>query len=152
MLCLLRCRLRVHSPARGKRPGVNLKNRVFFDREGSLLYFIFSFRPISEDELKHLKDHHYTAISDKQILIDQKLQVEVRHTLKRASLEAPVFVRVTAPVVSFYVLDLFLLIFNLLHCFFCFVIFCFCVLCLFHFVIPASVRGTRGEVKARRGG
>nr|XP_020451215.1 AP-1 complex-associated regulatory protein isoform X3 [Monopterus albus] len=33
-------------------------------------------RPISEDEIKHLKEHHYTAISDKQILIDQKLRVE----------------------------------------------------------------------------
>lgn len=42
-------------------------------------------RPISEEELKHLREHHYTAISDKQRLIDQKLQVEVRICLKRAS-------------------------------------------------------------------
>uniref|UniRef100_UPI0037E91307 AP-1 complex-associated regulatory protein isoform X5 n=1 Tax=Semicossyphus pulcher TaxID=241346 RepID=UPI0037E91307 len=34
-------------------------------------------RPISEDEIKHLKEHHYAAISDKQMLIDQKLQVEL---------------------------------------------------------------------------
>ncbi|KAM9376699.1 AP-1 complex-associated regulatory protein [Pholidichthys leucotaenia] len=34
-------------------------------------------RPISEDELKHLREHHYAAISDKQILIDQKLQAEL---------------------------------------------------------------------------
>ncbi|XP_037317854.2 AP-1 complex-associated regulatory protein isoform X2 [Pungitius pungitius] len=34
-------------------------------------------RPISEDEIKHLKDHRYTALSDHQILIDQKLQVEL---------------------------------------------------------------------------
>ncbi|XP_056238838.1 AP-1 complex-associated regulatory protein isoform X3 [Seriola aureovittata] len=33
-------------------------------------------RPISEDEIKHLREHRYTAISDKQILIDQKLQAE----------------------------------------------------------------------------
>ncbi|XP_056238839.1 AP-1 complex-associated regulatory protein isoform X4 [Seriola aureovittata] len=34
-------------------------------------------RPISEDEIKHLREHRYTAISDKQILIDQKLQAEL---------------------------------------------------------------------------
>lgn len=34
-------------------------------------------RPISEDEIKHLKEHRYAAISDKQRLIDHKLQVEV---------------------------------------------------------------------------
>ncbi|XP_022078495.1 AP-1 complex-associated regulatory protein isoform X3 [Acanthochromis polyacanthus] len=33
-------------------------------------------RPISEDEIKHLREHRYAAISDKQILIDQKLQAE----------------------------------------------------------------------------
>ncbi|XP_014867968.1 PREDICTED: AP-1 complex-associated regulatory protein-like, partial [Poecilia mexicana] len=36
-------------------------------------------RPINEDELSHLREHRYAAISDKQVLIDQKLQVEVRH-------------------------------------------------------------------------
>ncbi|XP_013886449.1 AP-1 complex-associated regulatory protein isoform X2 [Austrofundulus limnaeus] len=34
-------------------------------------------RPISEDELNHLKEHCYAAISDKQVLIDQKLQAEL---------------------------------------------------------------------------
>uniref|UniRef100_A0A672G365 Adaptor related protein complex 1 associated regulatory protein n=1 Tax=Salarias fasciatus TaxID=181472 RepID=A0A672G365_SALFA len=34
--------------------------------------------PISEDEIKHLREHRYAAISDKQVLIDQKLQAEVR--------------------------------------------------------------------------
>lgn len=34
-------------------------------------------RPISEDEIKHLRDHHYTAISEKQVQIDQKLQEEL---------------------------------------------------------------------------
>ncbi|XP_078810493.1 AP-1 complex-associated regulatory protein isoform X4 [Oryzias latipes] len=33
-------------------------------------------RPISEDELKNLQEHRYAAISDKQVLIDQKLQAE----------------------------------------------------------------------------
>lgn len=35
-------------------------------------------RPISEEEINHLKERHYTALSDKQDLIDQKIQVEVR--------------------------------------------------------------------------
>ena len=46
-----------------------------------LYYVILSYynpRPINEDEIKHLKDHQYTAISDQQILIDQKIQAEVR--------------------------------------------------------------------------
>ncbi|XP_024238850.1 AP-1 complex-associated regulatory protein isoform X2 [Oncorhynchus tshawytscha] len=34
-------------------------------------------RPISEDEIIHLKEHRYTAISDQQNLIDQKLQAEL---------------------------------------------------------------------------
>ncbi|KAF7227797.1 AP-1 complex-associated regulatory protein isoform X3 [Nothobranchius furzeri] len=33
-------------------------------------------RPISEDELNHLKDHRYAAISDSQVLVDQQLQAE----------------------------------------------------------------------------
>ncbi|XP_050983351.1 AP-1 complex-associated regulatory protein isoform X2 [Labeo rohita] len=33
-------------------------------------------RPISEEEIVHLKEHRYTAISDKQTLIDQKLNAE----------------------------------------------------------------------------
>ncbi|XP_063355750.1 AP-1 complex-associated regulatory protein isoform X3 [Pelmatolapia mariae] len=34
-------------------------------------------RPISDDEIKNLKEHRYAAISDKQILIDQKLRAEL---------------------------------------------------------------------------
>ncbi|XP_072252285.1 AP-1 complex-associated regulatory protein isoform X2 [Leuresthes tenuis] len=34
-------------------------------------------RPISEDEIKHLREHRYAAISDKQVVIDQKLQAEL---------------------------------------------------------------------------
>lgn len=39
--------------------------------------FNFDTRPISEDEIIHLKEHRYTAISDQQNLIDDKLQAEV---------------------------------------------------------------------------
>ncbi|XP_037118084.1 AP-1 complex-associated regulatory protein isoform X1 [Syngnathus acus] len=34
-------------------------------------------RPISEDELTNLREHRYTDISKKQVLIDQKLQAEL---------------------------------------------------------------------------
>ncbi|XP_044060255.1 AP-1 complex-associated regulatory protein isoform X1 [Siniperca chuatsi] len=44
-------------------------------------------RPISEDEIKHLKEHCYTAISDEQILIDQKLQVELEAQEEKLRLE-----------------------------------------------------------------
>uniref|UniRef100_UPI0037E8C277 AP-1 complex-associated regulatory protein isoform X2 n=1 Tax=Semicossyphus pulcher TaxID=241346 RepID=UPI0037E8C277 len=44
-------------------------------------------RPISEDEIKHLKEHHYAAISDKQMLIDQKLQVELAAQEEKLRLE-----------------------------------------------------------------
>ncbi|XP_077466303.1 AP-1 complex-associated regulatory protein isoform X2 [Stigmatopora argus] len=38
-------------------------------------------RPISEDELKNLREHRYADISNKQVLIDQKLQAE--HLVQR---------------------------------------------------------------------
>ncbi|XP_017295805.1 AP-1 complex-associated regulatory protein isoform X2 [Kryptolebias marmoratus] len=44
-------------------------------------------RPISEDELKHLKEHRYAAISDKQVLIDQKLQTELEAQEEKLRLE-----------------------------------------------------------------
>ncbi|XP_071362808.1 AP-1 complex-associated regulatory protein isoform X1 [Trachinotus anak] len=44
-------------------------------------------RPISEDEIKHLKEHRYTAISDKQIMIDQKLQAELEAQEEKLRLE-----------------------------------------------------------------
>ncbi|XP_018525334.1 AP-1 complex-associated regulatory protein isoform X2 [Lates calcarifer] len=44
-------------------------------------------RPISEDEIKHLRQHHYAAISDKQILIDQKLQAELEAQEEKLRLE-----------------------------------------------------------------
>ncbi|XP_043113575.1 AP-1 complex-associated regulatory protein isoform X2 [Puntigrus tetrazona] len=33
-------------------------------------------RPVSEEEMGHLKEHRYAAISDKQVLIDEKLNAE----------------------------------------------------------------------------
>lgn len=39
--------------------------------------FCLLIRPISEEEIKHLNERHYTAITDKQKLIDQQLQGEV---------------------------------------------------------------------------
>uniref|UniRef100_A0A8C3A9U6 Adaptor related protein complex 1 associated regulatory protein n=1 Tax=Cyclopterus lumpus TaxID=8103 RepID=A0A8C3A9U6_CYCLU len=44
-------------------------------------------RPISEDEIKHLKKHRYNALSDHQILIDQKLQVELEAQEEKLRLE-----------------------------------------------------------------
>ncbi|MEQ2157429.1 hypothetical protein GOODEAATRI_001801, partial [Goodea atripinnis] len=50
-----------------------------------LPYYIF--RPISEDELKNLRENRYAAISDKQVLIDQKLQVELEAQEEKLRLE-----------------------------------------------------------------
>ncbi|KAM9795398.1 AP-1 complex-associated regulatory protein [Neosynchiropus ocellatus] len=44
-------------------------------------------RPISEDELTHLKEHRYAAISDKQIVIDQKLQADLEAQEEKLRLE-----------------------------------------------------------------
>ncbi|XP_008325498.1 AP-1 complex-associated regulatory protein isoform X1 [Cynoglossus semilaevis] len=44
-------------------------------------------RPISDEEIKHLREHHYTAISDKQILLDQKLQEELEAQEEKLRLE-----------------------------------------------------------------
>ncbi|XP_037531965.1 AP-1 complex-associated regulatory protein [Nematolebias whitei] len=44
-------------------------------------------RPIDEDELKHLKEHRYAAISDKQVLIDQKIQAELEAQEEKLRLE-----------------------------------------------------------------
>uniref|UniRef100_A0AAY5KUB0 Adaptor related protein complex 1 associated regulatory protein n=1 Tax=Esox lucius TaxID=8010 RepID=A0AAY5KUB0_ESOLU len=46
-------------------------------------------RPISEDEIVHLKEHRYAAISDQQTLIDQKLQAE-QQLAQRAKARADV--------------------------------------------------------------
>uniref|UniRef100_A0A8C8DTM6 Adaptor related protein complex 1 associated regulatory protein n=1 Tax=Oryzias sinensis TaxID=183150 RepID=A0A8C8DTM6_9TELE len=44
-------------------------------------------RPISDDELKNLQEHRYAAISDKQVLIDQKLQAELEAQEEKLRLE-----------------------------------------------------------------
>ncbi|XP_032366771.1 AP-1 complex-associated regulatory protein isoform X2 [Etheostoma spectabile] len=44
-------------------------------------------RPISEDEIKHLKEQRYTALSDRQILIDQKIQLELEAQEEKLRLE-----------------------------------------------------------------
>ncbi|XP_005814264.1 AP-1 complex-associated regulatory protein isoform X1 [Xiphophorus maculatus] len=44
-------------------------------------------RPISEDELSHLREHRYAAISDKQVLIDQNLRVELEAQEEKLRLE-----------------------------------------------------------------
>ncbi|XP_072252284.1 AP-1 complex-associated regulatory protein isoform X1 [Leuresthes tenuis] len=44
-------------------------------------------RPISEDEIKHLREHRYAAISDKQVVIDQKLQAELEAQEEKLRLE-----------------------------------------------------------------
>ncbi|XP_077588805.1 AP-1 complex-associated regulatory protein [Stigmatopora nigra] len=44
-------------------------------------------RPISEDELKNLREHRYADISNQQVLIDQKLQKELEAQEERLRLE-----------------------------------------------------------------
>lgn len=44
-------------------------------------------RPISEDEIKHLKEHRYTALSDNQVVIDQKIQAELEAQEEKLRIE-----------------------------------------------------------------
>ncbi|KAG9331271.1 hypothetical protein AGOR_G00189350 [Albula goreensis] len=44
-------------------------------------------RPINEDEITHLREQRYAAISDKQSLIDQKLQAELEAREEKLRLE-----------------------------------------------------------------
>ncbi|XP_062281099.1 AP-1 complex-associated regulatory protein [Scomber scombrus] len=44
-------------------------------------------RPISEDELKNLREHRYAAISDTQILLDQKISAELEAQEEKLRLE-----------------------------------------------------------------
>ncbi|XP_053284578.1 AP-1 complex-associated regulatory protein isoform X1 [Pleuronectes platessa] len=44
-------------------------------------------RPISEDEIKHLKEHRYAAISDRQLQIDKKIQAELEAQEEKLRLE-----------------------------------------------------------------
>uniref|UniRef100_A0A672ZVX6 Adaptor related protein complex 1 associated regulatory protein n=1 Tax=Sphaeramia orbicularis TaxID=375764 RepID=A0A672ZVX6_9TELE len=43
--------------------------------------------PISEDEIKHLREHRYAAISDRQVQIDKKLQAELEAQEEKLRLE-----------------------------------------------------------------
>lgn len=44
-------------------------------------------RPISEDEIKHLREHHYAAISEQQVQIDRKLKAELEAQEEKLRLE-----------------------------------------------------------------
>ncbi|XP_029297296.1 AP-1 complex-associated regulatory protein isoform X2 [Cottoperca gobio] len=44
-------------------------------------------RPINEDEIKNLKEHRYTALSDNQILIDRKIQAALEAQEEKLRLE-----------------------------------------------------------------
>ncbi|XP_016093984.1 AP-1 complex-associated regulatory protein-like [Sinocyclocheilus grahami] len=44
-------------------------------------------RPISDEEISHLKEHRYAAISDKQALIDEKLNAELLAEEEKLRLE-----------------------------------------------------------------
>uniref|UniRef100_A0A8C5FZ62 AP-1 complex-associated regulatory protein n=1 Tax=Gouania willdenowi TaxID=441366 RepID=A0A8C5FZ62_GOUWI len=44
-------------------------------------------RPINEDEIKNLREHRYAAITDKQLLIDQKLKTELEEQEEKLRLE-----------------------------------------------------------------
>ncbi|XP_058506296.1 AP-1 complex-associated regulatory protein isoform X6 [Solea solea] len=46
-------------------------------------------RPISEDEIKHLREQRYAAISDNQVLIDQKIQTELSSQRTRGKADGP---------------------------------------------------------------
>uniref|UniRef100_A0A3B4YMD6 Adaptor related protein complex 1 associated regulatory protein n=1 Tax=Seriola lalandi dorsalis TaxID=1841481 RepID=A0A3B4YMD6_SERLL len=72
------------SSTTGEHYTIEFENLVESD-EVSLIIFLIM--PISEDEIKHLREHRYTAISDKQILIDQKLQAELEAQEENLRLE-----------------------------------------------------------------
>uniref|UniRef100_A0A3Q4HXG7 Adaptor related protein complex 1 associated regulatory protein n=1 Tax=Neolamprologus brichardi TaxID=32507 RepID=A0A3Q4HXG7_NEOBR len=57
------------------------------ENKNSNMCSCFSTRPISDDEIKNLKEHRYAAISDKQILIDQKLRAELEAQEEKLRLE-----------------------------------------------------------------
>lgn len=146
---MLHCRLRAPSPARGKRSCSDVKKKLIIsgvkkENKKSNMCSCFSTRPISDDEIKNLKEHRYAAISDKQIVIDQKLRAEVR---------PPVHVKIKQPSLFHFVFNLCWLTFNLLHCFFCFCNFLFCFFiylffpCLFHFIISAQLEAQEEKLR-----
>uniref|UniRef100_A0A7N6BWP6 Adaptor related protein complex 1 associated regulatory protein n=1 Tax=Anabas testudineus TaxID=64144 RepID=A0A7N6BWP6_ANATE len=75
------------SSTTGEHYTIEFENLVESDEHHYILLFISYCRPISEDEIKHLKEHRYAAISDNQVLIDQKLQVELEAQEEKLRLE-----------------------------------------------------------------
>ncbi|CAL8264171.1 unnamed protein product [Lota lota] len=87
------------SSTTGEHYTIEFENLVESDETSSVFYPLlryciiychFSYynpRPINEDEIKHLKDHQYMAISDQQILIDQKIQAELATQEEKLRLE-----------------------------------------------------------------
>uniref|UniRef100_A0A3Q2DGC3 Adaptor related protein complex 1 associated regulatory protein n=1 Tax=Cyprinodon variegatus TaxID=28743 RepID=A0A3Q2DGC3_CYPVA len=73
------------STATGEHYTIEFENLVESDEASLSSCFIF--RPINEDELSHLKEQRYAAISDKQVLIDQKLQAELEEQEEKLRLE-----------------------------------------------------------------
>ncbi|XP_061691874.1 AP-1 complex-associated regulatory protein isoform X2 [Syngnathoides biaculeatus] len=63
-----------HSTTSGEHYTIEFENLVESDEEESPQPYP---RPISEDELKNLREHRYADIINKQVLIDKKLQAEL---------------------------------------------------------------------------
>ncbi|XP_054453332.1 AP-1 complex-associated regulatory protein isoform X1 [Anoplopoma fimbria] len=72
------------STTTGEHYTIEFENLVESDEAESPEPFL---RPISEDEIKHLKEHRYTALTDHQILIDQKIRVELEAQEEKLRLE-----------------------------------------------------------------
>ncbi|XP_061691873.1 AP-1 complex-associated regulatory protein isoform X1 [Syngnathoides biaculeatus] len=73
-----------HSTTSGEHYTIEFENLVESDEEESPQPYP---RPISEDELKNLREHRYADIINKQVLIDKKLQAELEAQEERLRLE-----------------------------------------------------------------
>uniref|UniRef100_A0A8C9YHG6 Adaptor related protein complex 1 associated regulatory protein n=1 Tax=Sander lucioperca TaxID=283035 RepID=A0A8C9YHG6_SANLU len=69
------------SSTTGEHYTIEFENLVESDEVSQIM-------PINEDEIKHLKEHRYTALSDRQLLIDQKIQLEAQEEKLRLEEEA----------------------------------------------------------------
>ncbi|XP_031424684.1 AP-1 complex-associated regulatory protein isoform X2 [Clupea harengus] len=65
------------STTTGEHYTIEFENLVESDEGESSETCPRSHRPISEDEIGHLKEHRYAAIADQQTLIDEKLHAEL---------------------------------------------------------------------------
>uniref|UniRef100_A0A3Q0RDP0 Adaptor related protein complex 1 associated regulatory protein n=1 Tax=Amphilophus citrinellus TaxID=61819 RepID=A0A3Q0RDP0_AMPCI len=72
------------SSTTGEHYTIEFENLVESDE---VSFYFKSFQPISEDEIKHLREHRYAAISDEQLLIDQKLQAELEAQEEKLRIE-----------------------------------------------------------------